>query len=125
MTLNDLVEQSHRLAKEKGWYEGGERNIPEALALIHSEVSEALEEYRRYGRDAVTYKQHNPAPRMPRKRALWHRHASNGAQPMKRYVPAPRDESTSLSASNTPTRIQPCPKHQRRYHGSSTTITHP
>lgn len=35
----------HNLAKEKGWWET-ERNIPEVLCLIHSEISEALEEYR-------------------------------------------------------------------------------
>lgn len=40
------VEEIHELAKSKGWWDG-ERNIPEVLCLIHSEVSEALEAYRR------------------------------------------------------------------------------
>lgn len=47
-------EEIHSLAKAKGWWtdpDSGEpvdpvRRIPEALCLVHSEVSEALEEYR-------------------------------------------------------------------------------
>jgi NTP pyrophosphatase (non-canonical NTP hydrolase) len=51
MTLNELRDEIHATAREKGWYNDGERNIPEALALIHAEVSEALEEYREIGHD--------------------------------------------------------------------------
>lgn len=36
----------HDLAKEKGWYDQ-ERPTPELLCLVHAEVSEALEAYRR------------------------------------------------------------------------------
>jgi NTP pyrophosphatase (non-canonical NTP hydrolase) len=48
MDLNELQIDCHYLAREKGfWVEGEERNVPEMLALIHSEISEALEEYRK------------------------------------------------------------------------------
>ena len=46
MTLRELVYQAHNNSRAHGWYEGGERNVPEMLALIHSEISEALEDYR-------------------------------------------------------------------------------
>ena len=46
MTLNELVRIAHRDAVANGWWEG-ERNFGELLALVHSEVSEALEEYRK------------------------------------------------------------------------------
>lgn len=46
MTLHDLIMDSHERALRKGWWVDREPNIAEKLALIHSEVSEALEAYR-------------------------------------------------------------------------------
>lgn len=40
--LNDIAKEIHQINKDKGFYDE-ERNIGELLALIHSEVSEALE----------------------------------------------------------------------------------
>ena len=45
MTIKDLVRESHEIAESKGWH-GFLRSLPEELCLIHSEVSEALEDYR-------------------------------------------------------------------------------
>lgn len=47
MDLKELVEEAYGTAVEKGWYENGPRPIPELLMLTVSELSEALEEYRR------------------------------------------------------------------------------
>ena len=48
--LNELRDKAHATAREKGWYEhlapGQKRNVGEALALIHCEVSEWMEEER-------------------------------------------------------------------------------
>lgn len=57
--LNSLAKQINETARSKGWWEGTEvgvdgdcstvtvpRPVGEVLALVHSEVSEALEEYR-------------------------------------------------------------------------------
>lgn len=43
--FNDFANHVHHLAKQKGWWDA-ERNDGELLALIHSEVSEALEALR-------------------------------------------------------------------------------
>lgn len=43
----EFANETHNLAKEKGWWGMEElRYFPEIAALIHSEVSEALEEWR-------------------------------------------------------------------------------
>lgn len=45
-SINEWVNEIHTLAKSKGWWDD-ERELPEILALIHSEISEALEEGRK------------------------------------------------------------------------------
>ncbi len=44
-----LIEECHRIAKEKGWWDS-ERNEGELIALMHSELSEALEAMRNHGK---------------------------------------------------------------------------
>lgn len=49
LTFEDAQRTAHQIAKEHGWwgeYGLGARNTPEMLALMHSELSEALEEWR-------------------------------------------------------------------------------
>jgi len=43
--LNELAKEIHEIAVEHGWWET-DRNFGESLALIHSEVSEVLEDWR-------------------------------------------------------------------------------
>lgn len=46
LTIQDLCEECHAIACDRGWYAKGERNKGELIALIHSELSEALEALR-------------------------------------------------------------------------------
>lgn len=45
MTVNEFAKEVHENAVAHGWWETA-RSFPEVAALIHSEVSEALEEWR-------------------------------------------------------------------------------
>ncbi|MDP2904794.1 MAG: MazG nucleotide pyrophosphohydrolase domain-containing protein [Candidatus Omnitrophota bacterium] len=47
--INDFIRECHSIAREKGWWQE-ERNDGELIALIHSELSEALEAMRNQGR---------------------------------------------------------------------------
>jgi hypothetical protein len=47
MTLNDYADTIHMIAVQKGWWEKN-RNFGEMVALMHSELSEALEAHRNH-----------------------------------------------------------------------------
>jgi NTP pyrophosphatase (non-canonical NTP hydrolase) len=46
ITISDAMQAVHCLAIEKGWWRDN-RYLPELLCLVHSEVSECLEAYRK------------------------------------------------------------------------------
>ena len=46
MNINKLVQESYDTACSKGWHDTV-RSVPELLCLMHSEISEALEEHRK------------------------------------------------------------------------------
>ncbi|MGB4521009.1 MAG: hypothetical protein WBI28_03640 [Candidatus Omnitrophota bacterium] len=46
--INSLIIACHSIAREKGWWDS-ERNDAELIALMHSELSEALEAMRNQG----------------------------------------------------------------------------
>lgn len=49
LTIKELIKECHRVAKSKGWWMD-ERNDGELIALMHSELSEALEAMRNNGK---------------------------------------------------------------------------
>jgi len=62
MLLEDLLKESYATSKSKGWWDT-ERNFPEQLMLMVSELSETLEEYRKLGlKNFIYYKEASEKP---------------------------------------------------------------
>lgn len=61
MHIKKLVEEAHRIAIQKGWWDPYDRNVGELLLLCVCELSEAMEEFREgYPLDMVYYTDKNP-----------------------------------------------------------------
>lgn len=54
-TINEMAKAVHENSVKHGWWDNGERNFGELIALCHSELSEAFEEYRNGHEPTETY----------------------------------------------------------------------
>lgn len=62
MKLNEICKESHQISKDHGWHDS-ERTFGDFIALCHSELSEALEYFRKTGNTTETiYETDNGKP---------------------------------------------------------------
>ncbi len=59
-SIRSWTKDIHANAVAHGWWDDPERNLPELLCLIHSEISEALEAYRDGEIDTVVHDNGKP-----------------------------------------------------------------
>jgi len=61
VTLNEWRDESFSLASEKGWHDTDKDDFAAKLCLIHSEISEALDDYRNNkGMTEIYYEKSKP-----------------------------------------------------------------
>lgn len=55
--VRTMQKRAHEMAVSKGWYAKGKRPVMEIMALLHSEISEAVEEHRAGRKPSEIYRE--------------------------------------------------------------------